>query len=128
MKLLLDNYEVVGKLGILVKLEEFDNEIREENGIVTLRMENYETDGGRTSSRPSHEKYCPVGTVIQISRKAQEELDELKIDLKPDDKVAIFPNMIQHTRWFIVDKTAPVAQHEGYVLASADSIQCKIKN
>lgn len=122
-------YKVVGQKGVLIQLDELEQATVTESGVHIPAYQNYTTDGGRPASELSTEKYSPMGEVLQISDKAQELLEQEKMDIKVGDRVAISPGSKHVSFWFIEpDKlTRPVNKFDGKVLIHPNSIQCKIE-
>lgn len=107
---------------LLVQLIPFQT-TKSESGIIVPKYENYTTDGGKAASTVSHEKYSSLATIVQISAKAQDLLDESKSTLKVGDTIALYPSALNSSNWFILDRTRPVTEHEGYLLIHPNHIQ-----
>jgi len=123
------NHEVVGRKGVLIKLEEFQNkESINAAGVYVPLFENYETDGGRPASKIKDENFSYIGEVIQISEKAKDILAEEKIDIKVGDRVSIHRNQKVQFNHFFPENNAPVMDFSGYILIDPSGIQSKIKN
>jgi len=123
----LDNHKIVGSRGVLIKLDAYTSPIEiDEDGIYTPLYENYETDGGRPASKFRIEEYSPIGTILQISEKAQELLQEEKMDLKVGDRVTIFKSQRIGFNEFIEDRTKPIEVFKGYLTVHPSAIQSKL--
>ena len=121
------NHEVVGVKGILIKLEEYPDQVTtNEAGVIIPIYENYETEGGRPASKITGSMFSNVGTILQISDMAVELLKQDKIDIKVGDRVSIHRNQ-QHPSNQFLPENMQVVDFVGYVLVSSSMIQSKIK-
>lgn len=129
MKLEINNYEVVGSRGILIKLEPYKNPTSiTDEGILIPLYENYETDGGRPDSRIKENEFSLIGKILQISLKSQEILEREKMDLKIGDYVGISPMHMHQSNWFLVERDTPVSKFTGYLRIDPTMIDSKIIN
>lgn len=123
----LENHKVLGSKGILIKLEEFEEKIQKnEAGVYTPLFENYETDGGRPDVKIRIDEFSTIGEIIQISEKAESLLKDELMDLKVGDRVAIYRNHKNPVNEFLVDRSKPVEEFQGYMTIVPAMIQSKI--
>jgi co-chaperonin GroES (HSP10) len=118
------NFKIEGDK-LLVKLEAYQT-TTSESGIIVPKYENYTTDGGKPASSIAHEKYSSIATVIQISPKAQDLLDANKSTIKVGDTIVLYPSTLNSSNWFILDRTRPVTDYEGYLLIHPNHIQASL--
>lgn len=119
-------YKVQGQKGILIQLLPYPEEdTTTSSGIIIPKYKTQETDGGRFVAALDHEVYSLVGTVLQISDRAQQDLDEQKMDISVGDKVVIHHGAKSMHNWFI-DPLVKVQDFSGQILATASSIQAKV--
>lgn len=125
------DHEIVGSKGILIKLFPYptDSTINSA-GIIVPLYENYESDGGRPASRITTENFSNIGEVIQISSKAQQYLEEEKMDIKVGDIVSIGREHKHPSNQFLPKnvQTQHPSDYEGYMIVHFNAIQSKIKN
>ena len=123
----IENHKVLGSKGILIKLEEFEEKIQKnEAGVIQPLFENYETDGGKWDSKIRIDNYSSIGKVLQISSKAQDLLTEEQMDIKIGDKIAIYLSHKNPANQFLVDRSKPVEEFQGYMTIAPAMIQSKI--
>lgn len=117
-------YEVQGQKGILIQLDKYPEEITQtSSGILIPQYKNYETDGGRPAAALEKEVWSTVGTVLQISPRAKEDLEREKISLFPGDKIYIQPAAKHPHNWFFSDRMTRIQDYEGLLLITAAAIQ-----
>lgn len=122
-------YEVVGSKGVLIQLDKYPSqETTTDFGVIVPKYEAYETEGGRPASKVVNEVYTTTGTIIQISAKARETLDEEKIDVQPGSRVYIYPAAKNPSNWFFPDRTKPVQDFDGLLLVQPNMIQAIVHN
>lgn len=122
----LDNYNVHGPKGVLIQLHERPEATVTESGIMIPKFKAYETEGGRPASKLATEKYSLIGTILQISEKAQETLDDNKQPYKVGDTVSVFPQAKQQHCWFLLDKINPVTDWTGLILIIPAQIEAEV--
>lgn len=128
MALKVENHEVLGQRGVLIELLPYKSETVNEAGVYIPLYENYETDGGRPAARIKVDNYSTIGKVIQISKKAQELLDEDKMDIEVGDVVSIYLNAKNPSNQFLIERETPVVDFNGYLAVHPNTIQSKIIN
>lgn len=121
------DYEILGARGILIELEKFEEEVPvNEKGLIVPEFQNFQTESGRIDSNVKGRKFKSKGTIVQISAKAQDILDEEKMGLKVGDKVAIFENSLHESAWFVINRDVPTRAPEGYIRVHPNNIEAKI--
>lgn len=127
--LTLQNHKIFGHRGILIKLYEYEEEFStNEAGIITPLYEAYETDGGRPDAKLRTDKFSAVGKIVQISKAAQDLLNQEEMDLKIGDVISIHKAYLSGANEFLVNKDTPNQKFEGYLLIHPNMIQSQIIN
>lgn len=120
-------YEVQGQKGILIQLDRYPEDFTQtSSGVIIPQYKNYETDGGRPAASIDEEVYTSTGTVLQISHKAKEELEEQRIPLSVGDRVMIQPSQKNPHNWFFPDRHIKIQDFTGLLLVGVPAIQAKI--
>lgn len=121
-------YKVQGASGVLVQLHPFDEATtKTTSGLIVPKFKDYETDGGRWAAKMDVEKFSLVGTIVQLSEKCKEIMEQEKMDYKEGDVVAVKATAKQTYNWFITDKNTPVADWTGLLLITPHLLECKIE-
>jgi len=127
--LTIDNHEIQGSKGVLIKLQEIEEDYETNDlGVIIPLYENYESDGGRPAARIKEDTYSSVGEVIQISEKAKQIMAEELMNYKVGDLVSISAQQKHPSNQFLVDKDKVVANFSGYLILHPSMIQSKIIN
>jgi len=103
---------------ILVQLDQVTDTVTE-HGIIVPLFENYETDGGKPSSKISSKKYSSVGTVLKISNNSPLQLAE-------GTKVYVNPSSSNQQFQFYLDRTKLVQDFEGLICIPHTLIEATI--
>lgn len=109
---------------VLIKLDKAVDHTLTESGILLPRTELAETDGGKLTTRLSNKNHLPQGTIILMSKKAQELLSEVSIN----DKVYVADHALNTSNYFYPDRTKLVQEFEGYICIPHILIEAKLNN
>lgn len=123
----MNSYKVQGSQGVLIQLIPFlSSTTKTQAGLIIPKYKDHETDGGRFVAAMEDPKWTTVGRVLQISAKAQQILDDEKMDIVVGDIISVKPSAKQVYNWFIDDKFSTVAPWEGKLLVNPNVIEAKI--
>jgi hypothetical protein len=123
----IENYRVLGRKGILVLLDEVEEELNvNDAGVIVPLYEDYASDAGRPKAKMDVKEYKNIGTILQISKKAQEILDEEKMDVKVGSRIVIYPSQINAHNRFMLNTASSLVEFKGYLNVDAQMIQSEL--
>lgn len=120
------NFTLTGIKGVLVRLDKLKSNTVTSSGVIVNSYENYETEGGRPSTKLSHEVFSLRGTVLKMSAAAMKAIEQEGYKLDVSDTIIVYPSAKSPQNWFIdPDKIdEPTSDFEGYLLLHPAQIQC----
>ncbi len=102
----------------LLKLLQAEDHTTLPGGLIKPQFENYETDGGKASSRISSRKYLSIGIVLATNSP----------DLKVGDTITVMPSCANPTYFFPLDRSQLAPTFDGTILVPNTMIECKTTN
>lgn len=114
-------FELLGDR-VLIKLDEHPQHTTTESGIVIPQFEAATTDGGKPTAILSKMKYLYQGTVVALSKYAQEKLPSIT----PSTRVFIVPSTLSPAYQFFMDRSKLVIDFDGHICIPHTLIEAKI--
>lgn len=102
----------------MIRLQQATDQTVLPSGLVNPVFENYETDGGKASSRISNKHYLTIGVVLVTTSP----------DLKVGDTVTVMPSSANRNYFFPLDRSQLQPPFDGTILVPNSHIECKINN
>ena len=102
----------------LLKLQKAEDHTTLPGGLIKPQFENYETDGGKASSRISDRRYLSIGTVLATNSP----------DLKVGDGITVLPSCANINYFFSMDRSQLASTFDGTILVPNTMIECKTTN